>query len=881
MLLAVSSLAQAQTFGKINTVVGTGESPSLHEAPDNNVLAQHARLYYPKGMAVGARGGIFFADGNLIRKYNPRTNLLTTLAGAVEAGFAGDGGPAEDARFFNPTDIEADAQGNLYIADNGNYRVRKIAFDGTITTIVGTGVQGFAGDDGPATQAQLTDPTGLALDRDGNLYIADGHRVRKVDAATQVITTISGTPVMPSEPFFEFGPALETPIGRIWDLVVDRSGNLYLTAYELNQIFLLVGDQIQWIAGEASGGDLGDGKDATSVNFAFLHGIDVNARGDLFISDTYHHRIRRLDSVEGTVQTIAGTGPTEWDSGTFGGDDNSALTARLNAPWDAVLHPEGGLYIADTQNLRIRRVESTSGGALFNGGPFPREGMEYGANIVLDRPENDDIQAALPLFGSSGQLTGTNVGATPQFPFLAEADGEPSHGYYPPQRSIWYRWNPEFEGRATLDTLGSDFDTRISVYKSVNGLPSLERVASNNDLSGNIPASKVSFAVEGDPTVTYYIAVDGHESAVGTANLQWNLSGLFAAAPRGPRITGITPPLLSAGQNEATVQVLGENFFGSPSVLVNGAARPTRKISDTALEVTLPALEISLPGTLWFRVDIDLNTISNIFGLDVYQYSVYTAEANGLAGGGSADSPRNIPRVLVTAQCGPEAGCTAVPAVGSLGLAANWLQLPGQAVSDSLFISSVTNAVQAGTQLRTGVGLNAGSRIVAYTGAPTLTLDGITLPSLGGGTLNRDSAVPGGPLGPSPAGEWRLVQGSDGSFPVIQNILNADGSLVGQVSMAFDAASTPSVAELNSTVFAIVDLVVNGDVNVNGQIEVEDAVRVIRAAAGLETLSNLQLVIGDVAPAPGVGPNEGQPFGDGLVDVQDAVRILRTAIGLP
>ncbi|MBW3623859.1 MAG: hypothetical protein KY468_10680 [Armatimonadetes bacterium] len=877
--------ARAQEIGSITTVAGTGEFLPPGEAADNFVVGTFARLVAPRGMAVGARGGIFFADGNLIRKYNPATKILSTVAGSPAAGFAGDGGRAEEARFFNPRDVETDAAGNVYVADTGNFRIRKIAYDGTVSTLAGTGVSGIEGDAGPATAAQLLQPTALALDAQGNLYIADGPLLRKIDAATNVLTTVAGHLEAPKEPFYGSGPALEARIGRIGGLAVDTAGNIYLTAQDLGLIYLVSNDPkdktkyiLQWIAGDASVTGLQETVDSSRVNFEYPTGITIDARGDLYIADAFQHRIRRLDARESQVTTLAGSGPVGQNAGSYGGDDASARLARFNGPWDVVMHPSGDLYVSDTRNARLRMIDQFSGEPLYNGQPFPLNGLEYGESTTLPRPENDNIQNATALLAPAGQITGSTVGATAQAPFLAEADKEPEHGYAAPRHSIWYQWTPTVEGRVTFDTLGSGFDTRISVYSG--SLAGLERVASNDDARGTLGGgtySRVDFMTRAEPGEIYFIAVDGYDGASGNVTLNWRTDGLFPPTA-GPHITALEPPLIPAGSEAAAVMVKGVNFFGSPSVLVNGVPRPTTKRDEQTLEVQIPKEDLARPGAVWLRVSIGPEILSNLYALDVYRMGVVISPTGGILRVETPVGQKSVPGVSTTVHCAGETGCIAAPAVSNLAEAVNLPSIPGKPVSDSLYMNGVTSASRATVQITPAIGLPAGTRLVALTGGPISPMPGIVLPALSAGSLSGTPEA-GSPQVEEPV-QWRFVKGSEGIAPDFLSTQNPDGSAtVTGVQVTLDPTSVPRVSELPLTVFALVELVY-GDLNFNGRIEVEDAVLALQSSVGVRTLTDLQLEVGDVAPAPGTGPRAELPFGDGMVDVADVVWLLRTAVGL-
>jgi len=227
------------------------------------------------------------------------TGLISTVAGNGTAGFSGDGGPATSASLNDPAGVAVDSLGNLFISDWANERVRKVdANTGFISTVAGNGTEGFSGDGGPATSASLNDPTGVAVDSLGNLYIGeqDNERVRKVDANTGLISTV---------------------------------------------------------AGDGTKGFSGDGGPATSASLYEPSGVAVDSLGNLFIADSINHRIRKVDANTGIISTVAGNGTLG-----FGGDVGPATSASLNYPFGVALDSAGNFFIADNENHRLRKVEA-------------------------------------------------------------------------------------------------------------------------------------------------------------------------------------------------------------------------------------------------------------------------------------------------------------------------------------------------------------------------------------------------------------------------------------------------------------------------------------------------------------------------------------------
>jgi sugar lactone lactonase YvrE len=248
---ATQALAGSPAAGIITTLAGTG-TPGY----DGDLsAATSAQLYHPSGVAVDGAGNVYIADTNnhRVRKVTAGTAIITTLAGTGSAGFLGDGGPATGAQLNYPSGLAVNAAGDVFIADQNNHRIRRVAAGtGLITTVVGSGTPGYGGDGGVATAAHLDYPNAVALDDAENLYIADtyNHRIRKVAASTGIITTI---------------------------------------------------------AGNGGAGYNGDGL-ATGATLSYPSGVAVDGVGNVYIGDTYNHRIRKVAPATGIISTVAGTG---------------------------------------------------------------------------------------------------------------------------------------------------------------------------------------------------------------------------------------------------------------------------------------------------------------------------------------------------------------------------------------------------------------------------------------------------------------------------------------------------------------------------------------------------------------------------------------------
>jgi uncharacterized protein (TIGR03437 family) len=456
--LALTAVASAQTYPyAVKTLAGV-------EPLGNGGPASSALLDFPWAVAVDSVNNIYIADGNGhgIRKINS-TGLISafstinavdlkidssgniyaadgvstiykiTPAGVATAiaggslGFGGDGGPATAARLNAPSGIAFDSQGNLYIADTDNCRVRKVAA-GTITTVAGGGICGFNGDNGQATAAQLAFPTSVAVDNSGNIYISEYFYIRKVIASSGLMTTIAGQGSALGN-----GLAINAAIGYTDALLTDNSGNLYVADPDFNLVRVITGTGIRAIAGTSPGGNpspgfSGDGGPGNAAQLFNPTGLALDSNGFLYIADQYNQRIRKLDQ-SFNISTIAGAIH-------YGGDNGPAVSALLDLPEAVAMDSNSNIYFADTFNNRVRRI--TPAGVITtvagtgacgysgDGGPAIAATLCHPFGIAVDSSNNlfiaDSVNSVVREVGINGFIntiagtgdfgdTGDNVGA--------------------------------------------------------------------------------------------------------------------------------------------------------------------------------------------------------------------------------------------------------------------------------------------------------------------------------------------------------------------------------------------------------------------------------------------------------------------------------------
>ena len=346
-----SSLITRHCFSQvITTVVGTAWTFRGDGGPATN-----APLGEIDSVAIDSAGNVYAADigNNMVVKIS-RLGVLTIVAGngigSYWGGFSGEGGPATQASLMGPYGIAVDTKGNLYIADTGNSRIRKVGPDGIIVTIAGNGQMGFSGDGGPATEASLGSPFGVAVDSAGNVYIADNYnnRIRKVSPAG-IISTVAGNGTAGFSG--DGGPATSASVNYPWGVGVDTAGNLYIADTGNQRVRKVTpGGTITTVAGGGTSYP-GDGGPATKAYMSAPTGVYIDSQGNVYIADGSGSCIRKVNPA-GVITTAAGA----WGTGGYSGDGGPATRASLSGPYAVVLDAAGSLYIADRGNCRVRKV---------------------------------------------------------------------------------------------------------------------------------------------------------------------------------------------------------------------------------------------------------------------------------------------------------------------------------------------------------------------------------------------------------------------------------------------------------------------------------------------------------------------------------------------
>lgn len=351
---AVGTTLAAQSY-IISTIAGTGNpGNSGDDGP-----AVDAELHYPNNLSLDASGNVYFIDTyhmNL-RRIDVATGIITHIAGTNgPGGFSGDGGPPYSAAMFNPVNCSVDADTNIYIADNFNYRIRLITdSNNVIQTHTGVGAAGYNGPDVHRLNAIVDQPSGLALAVNGDLFFTqfgvNQQRIRYIDADSGYVHDVAGT-----------GPAgfngngqdgLQTTLNSPTNCRFGPDDALYFCDVANNRVrrWDPVTHIITTVAGTGSLSYNGDGLPATEANLFYPDGLAFNAAGDLFIVESGGNRIRRVDHATGLISTIAGTG-----AGGYNGDDQPAASAQIHTPVGITADDQGNLYFCDAVNNRVRKL---------------------------------------------------------------------------------------------------------------------------------------------------------------------------------------------------------------------------------------------------------------------------------------------------------------------------------------------------------------------------------------------------------------------------------------------------------------------------------------------------------------------------------------------
>jgi len=549
-------IRKVDTNGIISTVAGNGTE---HYFGDGG-QATDAQISRSNGVAIDGSGNIYIADGDnhCIRKVD-QNGIISTVVGNGLEGYSGDNGLAANARLDKPEDVAVDEAGNIYIVDKDRYCIRKVDTNGIISTIAG-GTWGSSGDGGSATDAELQSPSGVAVDYDGNIYIADtiSNRIRMVDT-NGIINTVAGTGDY--DYFGDGGPATDGKLANPKGVAVDTWGNLYIADTKNNCIRRVDPNGIiSTVAGNGNAGYFGDNGLATDAELNSPSRVIIDEVGNLYIADTGNNCIRRVD-INGIISTVSGIGAEG-----YSGDDGFAVNARLSSPSGVAIDGLENLYIADTGNYRIRKTVMNHHaplGIITTTLPSTKQGQDYNANLIAaggTEPYNWSIaNGALPdglsLDSDTGHISGIPTESGIFTLIMQVTDGA----------------NPD--NNSSLKTL------TLKVHAEINSIGYWENDSSINDVAAN---DSYIYAISDENLYVLDASDSSHPSQIGFFNSGGSeivLSGYYAIISKGETLTilNVSDPnnIFQEGEYQATGyenipwSITGDPFIKAISVQGN------------------------------------------------------------------------------------------------------------------------------------------------------------------------------------------------------------------------------------------------------------------------------------------------------------------------
>jgi sugar lactone lactonase YvrE len=819
-VVVASATGALATFipGTISTVAGN----TAWIYSGDGYPATQSSIFLPFGLAVDAAGDIFLADSsnNRIRRVDAVTGLISTVAGNGLVGSSGDGGPATSATLSGPSSVALDPAGNLYIADSSNNLIRRIdAFTGIIATVAGSrSLHGYSGDQGLATAAALNTPNGLALDPSGNLVFADtgNNVIRRVDAATGVITTVAGN----GAAVFggDNGLATAASLNNPWGVLLAPTGELYIADQNNNRVRMVsTAGMITTVAGTGLAGLSGDNGPATAASLNVPAGLALDAAGNLYIADSGNNRVRKVSGATGNITTIAGNGSLSFD-----GDNGPATISGLYGPYTLALDTQGSLFIADVFHNRIRKVAANAGTLIF---PPMRVGRV--STPEIQTIENDgnaplDPQSLTAL--SQSQIDAPNTTCVQGSPVAPSASCVLSVAFAPTMTGQLV------SGQVNMLSDAANSPSLLTVEGQVlNTDPTTVTLTSSaNPSATGTPVTFTVATASAGSTPTGDITLFDGSIVLGTATLNKQGSITF------------TVPNLSAGQHTLSAAYPGDssNAAGESTPLVQTVQDPQ---AATVTVLTTSASPIDAGTALHLTATVSVATAGSGTGAIVGNVS-FSDGARFLGLGAVSNGVATLTVSSLT--------------VGTHALTAAYVGSSGYSASTSAVVTETVNLAtthlvvsSSASPSNAGAPLTLTATIVSSGGTPTGSitfLDGSA--SLGTGKLNAQGiatlVVPGNIWTPAThalsatyAGD--PFDGSSSSQPVAQIVNLATSTLL----LAASANPSPLGASISFTATATS----NGGTP-TGSVQFLDGGNAVGSAtlnaSGIATWSNSALSIG-------------------------------------
>jgi hypothetical protein len=698
--------------GRIDTVAGTiawlyaGDGGAATSAP----------IFLPTGVVVDAAGNLYLSDSanNRLRRVDAKTGAISTFAGNGSPGYTGDNGPATLAMISAPAGLAMDGAGDLYFVDNGNHAVRRVdAFSGVITTVAGVGIQGYSGDLGPATAARLSLPEGIALDVQGDLYIADtgNNVVREVDATTGTIHTVAGTGVSGYNGDAKL--ATVATLGSPWNISFGLDGSLYIADLNNGRVRKVnAAGIISTVAGSGAHTFNGDGGQATSAALNSPAAVVFDPAGNFYIADSANNRVREVNGVTGVINTITGNG----NEG-FGGDTGPANMASLYGPYALFFDKGGNLFVADMFHNRVRRISATTIALAYDTirvgkiSPPLSEGLQNdgNANLTFAAPVfNNAALDAGTTTCSVGVAIATDVSCVLGVEFAPTVVGN------------------LVQGSMTVNSDAGNSPNVISVSGQVLTVEPTT-VALTSSLNPSLLGSAVTFIAtvsSADATASGPVTfVDGSTTLCANVAINASLTASCSVSTLALGQHSITANYAGDANNaSSSTPVLVQTVLQTPVLTLAVAPNPAVVTANVTLTLTASAATGTPTGAITFYDGTTLIGTSNLSGGGVATFSTTTLNAathslSAKYAGDAADASGTsnvVSEVILQA--------TTLTMLGSSNASAP----VGSAVTFTANVSSTNGPVPTGTAQFMDGSTVLGSGTLDVNGATTLVVSALT-----------------------------------------------------------------------------------------------------------------------------------------------------------